>query len=250
MKYGLPLLVLIITSAISLSYGQSYLLNDTLYVWEMRGANVIASPAHPDQILNKSYYGTAARVVDTEIGEHPTSIEINPGLQIQGNWVKVIVRKDTGYVFDGYLSRFKPFDLRSDDQGIDLVRQNFSIGEAVSKDILTYEPGQLGEGQSRDIRFKNGVRWNMKNIQSCLLESYYIPKVRFAEAYQLMMAVYSNYFDQSATYMSEPEFLRMNGNKYEFILKGKNSPLRISLYHEGDEYIISSYSCADKGDKE
>lgn len=247
MKYGLTLLLLIFTSAFSLSYSQSYLFNDTMYVWEMRGADILATPSHPSQILNKSYYGTAARVVDTEIGKHPTSMEINPGLKIQGNWVKVIIKKDTGYIFDGYLSHFKPFDLRSDDRGIALVQQNFTIGDAVSKDILTYEPGHLGEGQSHDIRFENGIRWNMKNIQSCLLETYYVPKARFSEAYQLMMGVYSNYFDQNATYMSEPEFLRMDGNKYEFLLKSKNNPLRITVYHEGKEYIISSYSCADKG---
>lgn len=245
MKYPLTLLILTMASVVSTTYGQSYLFNDTMYVWEMRGANVIASPSQPGQILNKSYYGTAARIVDMNIGEHPTSIEITPGLEIQGNWVKVIIKNDTGYIFDGYLSHFKTFDLRSDAKGIALAQHNFSSDAAVSKDILTYEPGAMSEGQSRNIRFDNGIRWNLKNIQSCLLETYYVPKVRFAEAYQLMMALYSNYFDQNATYMSEPEFLRMNGKKHEFLLKNKDSPLRISLYHEGGEYIISSYSCAD-----
>lgn len=235
MKYGFILLILIITSATSHTYGQSYRLNDTLYVWEMHGADIVTTPAHPDKILSKSYYGTPACVVDTDIGKYPTSMEINPGLKIQGNWVKVIIKKDTGYIFDGFLSHFKSFDLRSDDRGIALTQQNFSSSEVVSKDILTFEPGKLVEGQSRDIQFDNGVRWNMKNIQSCLLETYYVPNARLAEAYQLMMAVYSNYFDQSATYMSEPEFLQMNGNKYEFIVKSQENSRRITLYKKGDE---------------
>lgn len=248
MKYCCSLLTLLLVALCSVAFGQTYIFNDTLYVWEMRGANVIKTPAPDGQILSKSYYGSAVRVVDKNIGEHPATIEIQPGLKVQGHWIKVIVKKDTGYIFDGYLSHFKTFDLRSDASGIDLAYENFPSDALVSKDIRSYEPGNVSEGQSRDIRFENGIRWNLKNIENCLLETYHIPTVRYAEAYQLMMALYSNYFDQKATYMSEPEFLQQSGLKHQFVLRNKDHPLRISLYHQNGEYIISSYSCTGKAD--
>lgn len=222
---------------------QTYRLNDTMYVWEMRGADLLSQAGDITQVIGKYYYGSPARVVDTDIGKYPARMEIKPGYNLQGYWVRVIIDRDTGYVFDGYLSPLKPFDLRSNAVGIELVQNNFNTNGEISKDILTVEKGKLDEGKSRDIRFDNGIHWNVKNIQSCLLETYTYPGARLSEAYQFMMAVYSNYFDQGATYMSEPEFLQMNGNKHEFIIRAKENNQRITLYKKGEEYIISSYSC-------
>ena len=237
------LLALIISFIVFSVNAQSYRLNDTMYVWEIRGADMISQPGDQTQVIEKSYYGSSARVVDTDIGKHPVIMEDNPGYNLQGYWVKVILNRDTGYVFDGYLSPLKPFDLRSNAMGIALAQENFQIDGEVSKDILTVQKGKPDEGKSRDLRFDNGIQWNVKNIQSCILETYTYPGARLTEAYQFMMAVYSNYFDQNATYMSEPEFLQMNGNKHEFIIRAKEKNQRITLYKKGRDYIISSYSC-------
>lgn len=237
------LFTLLFAFAALFANAQTYRLNDTMYVWEMRGAGMFSQAGNISQVTGKFYYGSAARVVDTNIGRYPASMEIKTGFNLQGHWVKVIIERDTGYVFDGYLSAVKPFDLKSNASGIALAQENFQIDGAVSKDILTVQKGKLGEGKSRDIQFDNGIRWNVKNIQSCILETYTYPGARLTEAYHLMMAVYSNYFDQNATYILEPEFLQMNGNKHEFIVRSKENNQRITLYKKGNSYIISSYSC-------
>lgn len=244
MKYLLFLPICLLTMLSS--HGQSYRLNDTMYIWEMHGAEIVEHPTKTNQILGKHYYGSTARIVDTDIGKYHETREVIPGFNLQGNWVKAIVDQDTGYIFDGYLSHLKSFDLRSDETGITLVQKNFLSDETVSKGIRSFENGELGEGQSLDIQFENGIHWNLKNIQSCMLETYSYPGARLTEAYEFMMAVYSNYFDQNATYMSEPQFVRMNGNKFEFKVRSDKTTIQITLYNKGNAYVISSYSCPDK----
>lgn len=228
------------------AFGQDYHLNDTLYIWEMHGLEMIDNPEKPGQVSEKFYYGLPARVVDIDIQKYPVSMEVNIGFQMPGHWVKVIINQDTGYVFDGYLSRISPFDLRSDADGIDLVRQNFAGGSEVSKGIRSFSENGLSEGESRDLSFDNGIDWNIKKVKPCLVEKYTLSKVRFSEVYQLMMAVYSNYFDQKATYMAEPEFIRMNGTKYEFILKDNGQKRQISIYHKNGRWVINTFSCSDQ----
>src|SRR5690606_10763854 len=239
-------LLTIIFTWISLSLcAQDYRLNDTLYIWEMHGLEMIDDPANPDQNREKFYYGLPARVVDTDIRRYPVSMEVNEGFQMPGHWVRVIINQDTGYVFDGYLSGLKPFDLRSNARGINLVRHNLSGSGEVSKGVQSITPQGLNEGESRDINFDNGIDWNIKNVKPCLVEKYTIPRARFVDAYQWMMAVYSNYFDQNATYMAEPEFIRINGTKYEFILKDNGQNRKISVYHKNGRWVINSFLCAE-----
>lgn len=243
MKYWLT--ILLMTIIILTGKGQDYSLNDTLYIWEMHGLEMIADPENPKQIQEKFYYGLPARVVDTDIHRFPASMEVNEGFSLPGHWVRVIINQDTGYVFDGYLSHLKPFDLRSDARGIDLVRQNFQGTALVSEGIRSSAAGKLEEGESRSMRFENDIKWTIRDVKPCIVEKYIVPGVRFSVVYQLMMAVYSNYFDQNATYMAEPEFLRMNGNRYDFILRGDTNSRQISILRKNGQWVINAFSCSN-----
>lgn len=222
---------------------QGYRLNDTLYVWEMHGVDLVYNPAQPNDAANKYYYGSPARVVDTDIHRFPASMEVNEGFEMPGYWVKVIIRQDTGYVFDGFLSRLRPFDLRSDTRGMDLARTNFSGSAEVSKDIRAYSPATMSEGESREMAFDNGIDWTVKKVKPCIVEKYTLPDLRFAEVYQFMMAVYSNYFDQNANSMAEPEFVRLNGVRYEFILREDSGTQQITVFRQGKEWVINAFAC-------
>ena len=157
-----------------------------------------------------------------------------------------IIQQDTGYVFDGYLGKLKPFDLRSNAQGIDLVMANYEGTAQVSKEVRSFSLQEgLENGESRESSFYNGIEWNIRNVNPCVVEKYTIPTRRFSEAYQFMMAVYSNYFDQEVNFMAEPEFLRMSGNRTDFFLRGKEKNKQISLYREGNAFVINSFLCSD-----
>ena len=244
MKLSFLIPILLILS-LPVAHSQSYRLNDTLYLWEMHGANMVSHPDQPTQKVEKFYYGSSARVVDTKIGKYPARMEVNPGFELQGYWVRVIMDRDTGYIFDGFLSHLRPFDLRTNERGIALAQKNFSTDEAVSKDLRMFREKGPEEGQQINLTFKNGLHWNIKNVKSCFVETYSYPNNRLAEAYQFMMAVYSNYFDHNATFMSEPEFLRTTGNKYEFLLKEKDVNRRITLFRKGSGFIIGSHHCKE-----
>lgn len=224
-----------------------YRLNDTLYVWEMHGVTMIDDPQSPGQVKNRYYYGSPARVVDINPGTRPVSMEVNEGYELPGHWVRVIINRDTGFVFDGFLGAFPPFDLRSDAQGIELVQKNYSGSAHVSKAVRSSTPQEgLADGESQEMQFENGIQWELKKVKPCLIEKYTIPTNRYAEAYQFMMAVYSNYFDQDANFMAEPEFLRQNGNKTEFILRGNGGNQQIAVYKSGNAYLINAFTCTDE----
>lgn len=231
--------------SVVLARAQDYRLNDSLYVWEMHGVAMIEDPAHPANVSGKYYYGSAARVVDTDIHRFPASMEVNEGYMMSGHWVRVIIRRDTGYVFDGFLSHLKPFDLRSDARGLELLRANFSGSAEVSKDVRAYSAQAMSEGESHEMSFDNGVQWTIRKVKPCIVEQYTFPEWRYAEVYQFMMAVYSNYFDQSATFMAEPEFVRKTGNRVEFVLKDEQGMRQITLLHKGRSWVINTLSCND-----
>lgn len=224
---------------------QSYRLNDTLYIWDMRGADLVQNPDNPDDITRKYYYGTPARVVDTQIHKFPHNKNIDSGLSIQGHWVKVILERDTGYVFDAHLSHLRPFDLRSDAVGQALVSANYNSSENIEKETRSSTERYYMEGEKQTVQYTNGITWMIQKLESCEVEKYKLPNVDFKEAYLWMMAVYSNYFHHSATSMMEPAFLRMNGNKYEFIVREGKRTSQITLYREGGHYWISAFNCLD-----
>lgn len=246
MKPYLYILIIVLTAFIDLgAQNPAYRLNDTMYIWEMHGADMIDDPAQPDQVKNKFYYGASARIVDVDIHRYPVSMEVNEGYELQGHWVKVIINRDTGYVFDGFLGAYQPFDLRSNAQGIELVLNNYPGSAQVSKAVRSFSEAGLENGESREASFENGIDWSIKHVKPCLVEKYSLSTRRFSEAYQFMMAVYSNYFDQEANYMAEPEFVRINGNKTDFILKGDGPNRQISLYHQNGQWVINTFRCSE-----
>ncbi|HLT93434.1 MAG TPA: hypothetical protein VKZ56_02680 [Membranihabitans sp.] len=238
--------VVLMIYSLASAQNAEYRLNETLYVWEMHGVQMIDHPSKPDPIKSRYYYGLPARVVDIEPFKYQASVEVNDGYEMQGHWVRVIIQQDTGYVFDGYLGKLKPFDLRSNAQGIDLVMANYEGTAQVSKEVRSFSLQEgLENGESRESSFYNGIEWNIRNVNPCVVEKYTIPTRRFSEAYQFMMAVYSNYFDQEVNFMAEPEFLRMSGNRTDFFLRGKEKNKQISLYREGNAFVINSFLCSD-----
>lgn len=100
---------------------QRYDEGDTLFVWAKSGLILRASPDFKAEKISTLPYGTAVKTHsykyrDEDISEIEVAVvqpynfngKNYPGYKIPGLWVKVTAQGKTGYVFDGYLSKYPP----------------------------------------------------------------------------------------------------------------------------------------------
>lgn len=86
---------------------ESYKKGDTLHVWAMNGLNLRTKPNVKSATIAFLPFDEIVVVVDSALRNVPySSIDAGP-FKINGFWVKVISGTKIGYVFDGYLSKFK-----------------------------------------------------------------------------------------------------------------------------------------------
>ncbi len=99
---------------------QEYLNGDTLYVWAKSGLNLRSAPSIEAAVIQTIPYGQPVEVItrgDILDKQYRVKIidavkfndEMQPDYTLQGYWAEVNYAGKTGYVFDGFLSRYKPF---------------------------------------------------------------------------------------------------------------------------------------------
>lgn len=123
----------------------NYKSGDSLYVWAQKGLQLRLEPSFTSDPIALIEYGEIVMTLEEKLffhGNHrqgELSVnEINsktvngrkyPGLRIKGMWCKVKYMDNVGYLFDGYLSSFKPFDFgESNNKYFD---RNFSIIDTI-----------------------------------------------------------------------------------------------------------------------
>lgn len=221
-------------------YSQStYQFNQNLYVWNQQGTTMYEEADQSSEILAKFYYGQQARVVDNSIKSQGLRKDIAEGLTINGYWVKVIIKQDTGYVFDADLGRMKPLLTTQSLRGVDLVSSVYKSQGQIQSGLQS--SGQ--EGQKIEMDFDEGVHFVRRSVASCMSEDYIIDQADFNEAYYLMYTLYSNLFVTESTEMVYPVYQRQVGKKYYFTVAEDGRIQEIQLQQQGEGYKISTYQC-------
>ena len=147
------LIVLIVSIFISVSTFaiSDYKVGDTLYVWAKKGLQLHSDPSFTSEPITLINYGENVETLEEKSiyqGYHRSNelsvIEINsktvngrhyPGIRLYGLWVKVKYMDKEGYVFDSYLSKFKPFNYGESIKKY--FDRNFSVIETIQDTNLT-----------------------------------------------------------------------------------------------------------------
>lgn len=174
---------------LNLSYlnGQTYSAGDILQINANGGLNLRDMPALQSKILKLLSYGQQVRI---EQLEHQDTIG-----NLIGNWVKIEVNQEKGYVFDGFLTSLPTLKKEKDTNGncvnffmegyLQKLPEHFGI-----KDTTNYNNG------SDDTGYKSILIYNLKGghqyINHFFWESYGLEvqfnrhKIRDAEVIQLL----------------------------------------------------------------
>lgn len=122
-----------------------YKIGDTLIVWAKKGLQLRSAPSFTSDAITLIGYGENVVALEKKsiFEEYYRSgelsvIEINsktvngihyPGIRLYGQWCKVKYMDKEGYVFDGYLSKFKTFNYPENNRKY--FERNFSVVEAI-----------------------------------------------------------------------------------------------------------------------
>lgn len=87
---------------------RQYKAGDKLYVLAANGLSLREGPDISNRKLANLKHGAVLTVLAEDLLKYPFAITEFSGYEIEGHWVKVQTWDDkTGYVFDGYLSRYQ-----------------------------------------------------------------------------------------------------------------------------------------------
>ncbi|GAA5221370.1 hypothetical protein [Membranihabitans marinus] len=221
-------------------YGQSsYGFGQNLYVWNHQGTTMYETADKSSNKVGKFYYGQQARVVDMSIKSKTLYQEIAEGLGVGGHWVKVIIKQDTGYVFDGDLARMEPLLTTQSLRGIDLVSSVYKSQGQIESGLQSGAKA----GKKIEMDFDEGIHFIRRTVSSCISEDYIIDNADFNEAYYLMYTIYSNLFVTESSEMIYPVFQRQVGKIHYFTLTEDGKIQEIQLQQQGQGYKISTYHC-------
>lgn len=170
----------------TLLYSQrNYTSNQTVYCWSKNGLNLRKQPNTNAEKITKIPFLGSVTVIDTIKGKTYSDILTNDKkhpLGIHGNWIKVSYRSesgnknDTGYVFDGYLSRIYPQSLDQYFEGCYIKTVDTTITDYNHPFNCKYKLYQNKTGAWYK-HINEGGRWR---------HEYYFPGLSFEEAVMFM----------------------------------------------------------------
>ncbi len=182
---------------------EQYREDDTLFVWAKSGLVLRATPDFKAEKIITLPFGAAVKTHsykyrDEDIAEIKVAVvqpynfngQKYPGYKIPGLWVQVTAQGKTGYVFDGYLSKYPPpSELEPDGRGQwhAYLSKVFGIASISKK-----EGGEDKNSPGHDIVFyKNGASYQRRYVgESASMITYMLPLLSLEEGFLL-----ANYFD-------------------------------------------------------
>ena len=200
MKFYLSMLFLLLGSQ-SLPAIDSYQPGDTLYVWAASGLTLRKAPALTAAKLALVPYGTLLVALNYFNG-HDTRVEAVPGfmaynqkieaVMLGGAFACVVFEGDTGYVFDGYLSKMPALKRRKgkieSEPGFEnfdtWAKRNFGL---VAKD--QHGTREYGTASSSRMVYGNGFvvsEWSEKDARGRMI----LPDISQEEAFLLFNYIY------------------------------------------------------------
>lgn len=174
---------------------------DTLYVWARSGLILRAAPDLKAEKIITLPFGTAVKTLwhkyrDEDISETEVTVvqpynfngKTYPGYKIPGLWVQVTVQGKTGYVFDGYLSRYPP---ALGARGANREYWDDYLSRAFGKSCTSLDTTPYRHVPKYDINFyKNGSSRQSRGVGDGLsVTTYMLPELSLEEGFLL-----TNYF--------------------------------------------------------
>lgn len=215
--------------------------NELKYVWAKSGLIIRDTPSITGNRIGKLAYGDSIRVVEKtekrymmkvlEIEEDTRSV-LND-FYLKGNWVKIMVEDEEGFVWDGYLSRFPALQFISY-TNLELIETWANREFGVTREISS-KPILNSDYSKREITFTNGISLNSEITGGGGSEVIVIPGARINEGFLLFDL--NDYFNEYA----EPGF-----DQYRILIESDSSIIlisefgEISIKQDGDKLIIFS----------
>ncbi|MBV6439490.1 MAG: SH3 domain-containing protein [Haliscomenobacteraceae bacterium CHB4] len=251
MKFSiLPLLLLV--SNFSLQAIGYYQPGDTLYVWAVSGLTLRKEASLKSAKLATIPYGTLVvaqnypyddKVEVEAVPAHSSDGQKSPAVMLEGSFVKVIFQGDTGYVFDGYLSRLpvlKPVKASNDwpdFEDFDVwAKRNFRLAAEQKSGVAEY-----GSYHTAKQVYANGFsrdNWVEKSGQS----RFILPDVSLEEAFLLFN--YLHQYEWEIRHQSnEPnatQWIHTQAGKYEWRFGNINCEYKILYLPEEKMAVITS----------
>lgn len=180
---------------------QQYREGDTLFVWAKSGLTLRAAPDFKAEKIITLPYGTVVKThFDKYRDKNIAEIEIAvvqpyrlegknyPGYKITGLWVQVTAKGKTGYVFDGYLSKYPPVLAG---KGGNREYWDDYLLRAFGKSCTSKDTTQYRHVPKYDIVFyKNGASRQSRSVSDGLSShTHILPELSLEEGFLL-----ANYF--------------------------------------------------------
>ena len=177
---------IIVATIVTLIYSQicygidEYQKGDTLFVLAKSGLDLRTTPNSKGDVISTLPYGSKITVLeDTSYRQDVvTEFKSSEGkLTFKGNWIKVSHAQQSGYIFDGYLSRLPP---RIDNESFRKYAQRvFGISK-----VLRDESTDDGHYQLYIVAYMNGALIEEQHNSTAGDNSYYVlPNTSLQEAY-------------------------------------------------------------------
>ncbi len=203
-------------------FSKLYKPGSTLYVHALQGLSMReATDLKAKALLVVPYGGEVEVVADTKPKVPITNSNIS------GNWVKVKQGNNVGYMFDGFLSRFKIMDPKQ-------INTSYSIGDYLKSYFKSIsDVNKAPDGSAADYRkiiFQNGTIYEYQNFEGGITMSATFPitVITFQEMYHLARQSNSIFFTgKGCDYKAE----NMSCN-YE------NEMANLALKRQGANYIM------------
>lgn len=172
------------------TFSKAYKPGSKLYVHAIQGLSLRANSDLKAKVIEVIPFGAEVEVVpDTQ---HKVPITNS---NISGTWVKVKRGVNSGYLFDGFLSRLKSMDLpkqaRYPHELVDYLKSVYKVKSDTDK---SSDPIYI---EYRSIEFTNGVSYESKSYEGGVSVNVNFPTkvITFQELYLLGRLAYPEFFE-------------------------------------------------------
>lgn len=197
---ALCLLVFIFLLAVTSTFSQAafsktYQPGKKLYAQALQGLSLRADTNLKAKVLTVVPFGD---VVEVMADSKPKVAITNSN--ISGTWVKVKYGINTGYMFDGFLSRLKPMD-KTENYTYELADYLKGIFKAVS-DVK--KPGNDND-ETRKVVFANGIvsEYKVEEMRVTNTISFPVNVITFQEMYLLARQAHEIFFYNGCAYKAD-----------------------------------------------
>ena len=167
-----------------------YAANDELYVLAGSGLNLRDKPDANGNKISNVPYAAKVKVLAEDLGKTAYSVEEIPGFKVDGYWVKVDVGGKTGYLFDGFLSKWIAPKNEAYDFGGYLQKMTKKV-KSDNKKPKKADPRDADIFEYERIEYADGTQFTTQAYEGGANDEirFGAGKITLIEAYLLMKAL-------------------------------------------------------------